>query len=480
MTLLATVYVLNTWPATAAVTDPGCTSYTVDPPVRILESRDVVTEPAGPNVGLAGPFRSGIPQKLQVSGNITLGASGTKTVVPSSATSISFNVTIVNNTQGGFVSLRPGDATGAPGTSSENFGPSSPGSNNAGEVGLSGDGKIDIYYGAAGDTSGLYSTDLIIDVVGYCDGSAIAAMQAQIDKNAADILALQPTPPTTTPTPPTTTGTPPTIAVKTYKVEFRGSVAGKTSTDDWDLVRFKVDAGVVTGTVGDDGNASNGKSSLARPGEVGKGTNEIKVTIAGGFTDPDNPTSVGSIWRFYNLEYNSSTGIIKGIYTRLDGTSGDTGIFQMYDNSGTKPSPLPAASLPPEVPATDGSTCTTGTEFDYSVASYEIDFSGTIPGVAPFESKFNVRFSAADGTVAGSSVKHDGTDPPYTLPSGKVVCGNRTMTVQYDQSDPPAGSIDVTYTLFNIEKLGTASFSGNYKSDKTSPSDVGTFTMTKK
>jgi hypothetical protein len=73
--------------------------------------------------------------------------------VPAGATGVLLNVTVVAPQQQGFVSVRPGDATGAPSTSSLNFeaGASCP---NAVQVGLPttgrNAGKIDITYDAYG------------------------------------------------------------------------------------------------------------------------------------------------------------------------------------------------------------------------------------------------------------------------------------------------------------------------------------------
>jgi hypothetical protein len=144
-------------------------------PVRVLDSRDPV------NVGLAGPFASQVPQKLKVTGSIAT-TTGTKTVVPTGATGVLLNVTAVAPSADGFISIRPGDATGLPSTSSLNFtaGQIVP---NAVLVALptsgANAGKIDITYdafGAAGPT-----TDILIDVVGYTNNSTLAALQAEID-----------------------------------------------------------------------------------------------------------------------------------------------------------------------------------------------------------------------------------------------------------------------------------------------------------
>ncbi len=124
---------------------------TIDP-VRILDTRDPV------NLGLPGPFVSAVSQKLQVTGP----------VVPAGATGVLLNVTAVRPSADGFLSVRPGDATGAPSTSSLNFtaGDIVP---NSVQVGLPttgvNAGQIDITYDAFGQAGP--TTEVLIDVVGY-------------------------------------------------------------------------------------------------------------------------------------------------------------------------------------------------------------------------------------------------------------------------------------------------------------------------
>ena len=145
--------------ADAASSTPS-SMVTIDP-LRILDSRD------GNDVGLPGPFVSPVSQKLQVTGSVPT-TSGTQTVVPTGATGVLLNVTVVAPAADGFLSIRPGDATGAPATSSLNFlaGDIVP---NSVQVGLptSGPntGQIDITYDAFGTPGPM--TDVLIDVVGY-------------------------------------------------------------------------------------------------------------------------------------------------------------------------------------------------------------------------------------------------------------------------------------------------------------------------
>ncbi len=136
-------------------------SFVAIDPVRILDSRD------GNDVGLAGPFVSAAGLDLIVTGSIPT-TTGTKVVVPTGATAVSMNVTVVGPTANGFLSVRPADATGLASVSSLNFdaGDTVP---NAVTVQLptSGPdaGRIEITYNAyniIGPT-----TDVLIDVVGY-------------------------------------------------------------------------------------------------------------------------------------------------------------------------------------------------------------------------------------------------------------------------------------------------------------------------
>ena len=148
-------------------------------PERILDTRD------GNDVGLNGPFVSAVSQKLQVTGSIPT-ATGTKTVVPTGATGVLLNVTPVGATADGFISIRPGDATGAATTSSLNFttGDILP---NAVQVGVptagANAGQIDITfdaYGQAGPT-----TDILIDVVGYTTSAGLQELVADVEASSA-------------------------------------------------------------------------------------------------------------------------------------------------------------------------------------------------------------------------------------------------------------------------------------------------------
>jgi multisubunit Na+/H+ antiporter MnhB subunit len=86
----------------AAPSEPS--SFVSITPTRILDTRT--------DVGLAGPFVSGVAQTLQVTGTVPTqppgGAAAVNAeVVPSTATSVVFNVTVVNPQTNGFLSVRP-------------------------------------------------------------------------------------------------------------------------------------------------------------------------------------------------------------------------------------------------------------------------------------------------------------------------------------------------------------------------------------
>jgi hypothetical protein len=127
-------------------------------PVRVLDTRS--------DVGVA-TIQDATPALLTVTGSIAT-TTGQQNVVPVGASSVVINVTAINPTSDGFVSLRPGDATGAPAVSTLNVtvGGTFP---NGATITLptSGGsaGQIQIWYEAYAATGG--TTDLLIDVVGY-------------------------------------------------------------------------------------------------------------------------------------------------------------------------------------------------------------------------------------------------------------------------------------------------------------------------
>ena len=131
-------------------------------PVRVLDTRS--------DLGLAA-VRDGVAGTLKVTGSIpTATSSGVvnAVVVPAGATAVVLNVTAVNPTSGGYVSLRPGDATGAPTVSTLNVTAGGTFPNGATiTVPTTGAnaGEIQVWYEAEGTTVG--STELLIDIAGY-------------------------------------------------------------------------------------------------------------------------------------------------------------------------------------------------------------------------------------------------------------------------------------------------------------------------
>ena len=136
----------------AAPSEPSAV-VTIDPS-RILDTRT--------NKGLSGPFVSAVPRNLQVTGARGFGG---VVAVPAWATGVLLNVTVASPSAAGFVSIRPGDATGTPSTSSLNFEAGTSALANAVQVRLPTSGQIQIIYdayGVAGPTA-----HVLIDVVGY-------------------------------------------------------------------------------------------------------------------------------------------------------------------------------------------------------------------------------------------------------------------------------------------------------------------------
>ena len=127
-------------------------------PVRVLDTRS--------DVGVA-TVQDATPALLTVTGSIAT-TTGQQNVVPTGASSVVINVTAINPTSDGFVSLRPGDATGAPSVSTLNVtvGGTFP---NGATITLpttgGSAGQIQIWFEAYAATGG--TTDLLIDVVGY-------------------------------------------------------------------------------------------------------------------------------------------------------------------------------------------------------------------------------------------------------------------------------------------------------------------------
>ena len=135
---------------------PGATesSLVTVEPTRVFDTRS--------DIGLSGVFEAGVSRKLTITGG----------VVPVGATGVLMNVTAVRPTGAGFLSVRPGDATGAPSTSNLNVAPGDVVPNQV-TVAIpttgANKGTIDITYGSApGNT-----VDIIVDVVGYTTNAGL-------------------------------------------------------------------------------------------------------------------------------------------------------------------------------------------------------------------------------------------------------------------------------------------------------------------
>jgi hypothetical protein len=131
-------------------------------PVRVLDTRS--------DLGLAA-VTDGVAGTLKVTGSIPTATSNgvvNAVVVPAGATAVVLNVTAVNPTAGGYVSLRPGDATGAPTVSTLNVTAGGTFPNGATiTIPTTGAhaGEIQVWYEAEYTTVG--STELLIDIAGY-------------------------------------------------------------------------------------------------------------------------------------------------------------------------------------------------------------------------------------------------------------------------------------------------------------------------
>ena len=148
-------------------------------PVRVLDTRS--------DLGLAA-VTDGVAGTLKVTGLIPTATSNNAVVVPVGATAVVLNVTAVNPTAGGYVSLRPGDATGAPTVSTLNVTAGGTFPNGATiTVPTTGAraGEIQVWYEAEGTTVG--STELLIDIAGYYElaSSGAGAAGAKGDTGAA-------------------------------------------------------------------------------------------------------------------------------------------------------------------------------------------------------------------------------------------------------------------------------------------------------
>jgi hypothetical protein len=137
-----------------AATSNAKTAFVAITPTRIVDTRS--------NIGLTGKFADGVARIVQVTGTVPVAPTGTQVVVPATATAIVANVTVVEPSAGGFLSVRPGDATGTPFTSNLNY---QPGQNipNSVTVGLT-DGKVQVFLGGG-------TAHVLVDIVGFYENA---------------------------------------------------------------------------------------------------------------------------------------------------------------------------------------------------------------------------------------------------------------------------------------------------------------------
>ena len=149
-------------------------------PQRVVDTRS--------DLGLV-EVTDGVAGTLKVTGSIpTATSSGVvnAVVVPAGATAVVLNVTAVNPTAGGYVSLRPGDATGAPTVSTLNVTAGGTFPNGATiTVPTTGTyaGQIKVWYEAEYTTVG--STELLIDIAGYYELASAGPAGPKGDTGAA-------------------------------------------------------------------------------------------------------------------------------------------------------------------------------------------------------------------------------------------------------------------------------------------------------
>jgi hypothetical protein len=119
-------------------------NFTAIAPTRVVDSRI--------SQGLSGPLEAATPTLVQIAG---------KGGVPDDAVAVTGNVTAINPSAGGFLSITP--VVGVPTTSTVNF-PAHDTRANSFTLGLDAQGKVTLYYGT-GPTGG--TVQVAIDLTGY-------------------------------------------------------------------------------------------------------------------------------------------------------------------------------------------------------------------------------------------------------------------------------------------------------------------------
>ncbi len=142
----------------------GATVTTGDRPVYVSVPGDRILDTRN-GVALSGVFADGVPRDLQVTGDVPVAPSGSKTVVPAGATGVVVTATVVDASGPGFLSVRPKGAEGVPQTSNVNFAAGETVAN-AVTVDLPADGGIQIWFDTFPDGG---TAHVLIDVVGFLD-----------------------------------------------------------------------------------------------------------------------------------------------------------------------------------------------------------------------------------------------------------------------------------------------------------------------
>ena len=143
----------------SVVVDYVATTYHAIPPARVLDTR--ASNSTWTNIGLWGPFISGKVRTFHVAGAHYVGG-GTTPAVPATATAVTGNVTIVNETAEGVVAMGASvTATGE--VTTINFSKGDVRANNV-TLGLAPDGTLQAVFRAATE---IPATNVIFDVTGY-------------------------------------------------------------------------------------------------------------------------------------------------------------------------------------------------------------------------------------------------------------------------------------------------------------------------
>lgn len=159
---IAVVLMFQAWPSDAGGT--GESTFTPVTPCRLFDLR-----PAPLNIGTRStPLGADESYPVQVTGN-----QGECSGIPSDATGVAMNVTVVNPTAASFLSVVPGEATGDPGVSSLNYLAGAPPTPNKVDVALDDGGKVTLY-------NKFGQVFVLADVVGYYSETTLAALEAEV------------------------------------------------------------------------------------------------------------------------------------------------------------------------------------------------------------------------------------------------------------------------------------------------------------